>query len=263
MNNRPAVYLDYNATAPLAPEAAEAISAWLKERAANPSSLHLAGQQARAAVEAARADVASFLAVDPAAVVFTSGGTEADNLALWGALGWPPTGHLVVSAIEHPAVLEPAAALKRLGVAVTRVGVDAEGIVDPREVERALRPNTRLVSVMAANNEVGSLQPVAEIAAIAHAAGALFHCDAVQAAPWMDLAPLTAVADLLSLSAHKLAGPVGIGCLTVRGGLDLQAFVRGGGTLVTFERGDELVIERFGVPVRNALDGVGQPDLVL
>ena len=222
------VYLDYNATAPLALEAAEAMSPWLMPRAANPSSPHRPGRQARAAVEDARRSVGRLLAAEPANVVFTSGGTEADNLALWGAFGWPPGGHLIVSAVEHPAVLGPAVALEAAGVEVTRLGVDESGIVDLEELELAIRPDTRLVSVMAANHEVGTLQPVEQIARLAQAQDVIFHCDAVQAAPWADLGSLTASADLVSISAHKLAGPVGVGALFVRAGLSLQPHLRGG-----------------------------------
>lgn len=222
------VYLDYNATAPLAVEAAEAMSPWLMPRAANPSSPHGPGRQARAAIEDARRAVGELLAAEPANVVFTSGGTEADNLALWGVFGWPPEGHLVVSAVEHPAVLEPAAALETAGVEVTRLGVDESGRIDLEELEQAIRPDTRLVSVMAANHEIGTLQPVEQIAGLTRAQDVIFHCDAVQAAPWMDLGSLTASADLVSISAHKLAGPVGVGALFVRAGLSLQPHLRGG-----------------------------------
>ena len=160
MNSR--IYLDYNATAPLAAEVREAMLPWLASLPTNPGAVHQSGQAARAAVEAARAEVAAFCG--GGAVVFTSGGTEADNLAITGLLGWPPNGHVIVSAIEHPAVLEPAAAMSKLGVEVTTVGVDTQGRTNPDEVIEAIRADTRLISGMSANNETGTLQPVAEIA---------------------------------------------------------------------------------------------------
>jgi len=229
MDDFPPVYLDYNASAPLCAEAAEAMQPWLAGAATSPSSVHRSGQRARAAVERARARVAEMLGCEPAAVVFTSGGTEADNSAVMGAMGWPPGGHLVISAIEHPAVMEPAVALHQIGLAVSRIPVDGEGRVDPQAVRDALRDDTRLVSVMAANNEIGTLQPIEAIGEITRDAGVLLHTDAVQAAPWLDLHPLVAAADLVSISSHKLGGPLGMGALYVRPGVELAPLVRGGG----------------------------------
>lgn len=223
------VYLDHNASVPLCVEAINAMQPWLTGSASNPSSVHRSGQRSRAAVEKARGEVAKLLGCQPSAVIFTSGGTEANNMAIWGGLGWPPHGHLVVSAIEHPAVMEPAVALRDLGVEVTFAPADNQAVVGLETVRAAISPNTKLVSIMAANNEVGSLQPIEKIAAMAHDSGALFHTDAVQAAPWTDLQPLTISSDLLSLSSHKIAGPMGIGALYARPGLDLPPFVRGGG----------------------------------
>ena len=223
------VYLDHNASVPLCVEAINAMQPWLTGSVSNPSSVHRSGQRSRAAVEKARGEVAKLLGCQPSAVIFTSGGTEANNMAIWGGLGWPPHGHLVVSAIEHPAVMEPAVALRDLGVEVTFAPADNQAVVALEAVRAAISPNTRLVSIMAANNEVGSIQPIKTIAAMAHDSGALFHTDAVQAAPWTDLQPLTTASDLISLSSHKIAGPMGIGALYVRPGLDLPPFVRGGG----------------------------------
>ena len=223
------VYLDHNASVPLCVEAINAMQPWLTGSVSNPSSVHRSGQRSRVAVEKARGEVAKLLGCQPSAVIFTSGGTEANNRAIWGGLGWPPHGHLVVSAIEHPAVMEPAVALRDLGVEVTFAPADNQAVVALKTVRAAISPNTRLVSIMAANNEVGSLQPIEKIAAMAHDSGALFHTDAVQAAPWTDLQPLTTASDLISLSSHKIAGPMGIGALYVRPGLDLPPFVRGGG----------------------------------
>ena len=229
MSTSRSIYFDYNASAPLAPEAAEAMVEWLEPWPSNPSSAHVWGQRARAAIEQARAEVAELLGCQPEETVFTSGGTEADNGALWGALGWPPSGHIVVSSIEHPAIVEPAEALEGLGVEVTRAPVGSDGIIEPEAVRAALTPATKLISVMAANNELGTLQPIEEIASIAHEAGASMHCDAVQAAPWIPLASIVGACDLVSISSHKLAGPIGMGALYVRAGFDLEPLLRGGG----------------------------------
>lgn len=221
-------YLDYNATAPLATEVAEAMQPWLARCAANPSAIHADGQRARAAVEIARATVARLCGDESLEVVFTSGGTESDNLAMMGTC-WPPGGHVIVSAIEHPAVLEPAAALESSGTSVTRIPVDANGRIDPGDVRSALQPDTRLVSVMAANNEVGTLQPIEMTAAIAHEAGVPLHCDAVQAGSWLDLRPICAAANLVSITAHKMGGPPGIGALVLRPETRISPLIRGGG----------------------------------
>jgi len=253
--DRDLVYLDHNATVPLASEVREAMEPWLRPRPANPSAVHLPGQRARAAVERAREAVASLLGVEPAGLVFTSGGTESDNAALWGALGRPPAGHLVVSAVEHPAVMEAAAGLRELGVEISAVPVDERGVVAPEAVAAALRSDTRLVSVMAANNETGALQPVERIGEVCREADVRFHCDAVQAASWVDLRALGEVADLVTLTAHKLGGPPGVGGLWVRPGLDLEPLVRGGGQQGGRRAGTEPValIAGFGAACRRVL----------
>ncbi len=224
------IYLDHNATTPLDPAVLAAMMPYLNERFGNASSYHAAGRLARAAMEHARAQVATFLGATPAEVIFTGSGTEADNLALRGVAA--ATGrrgrHLVIGATEHPAVLRTAADLAADGWEVTCLPVDGEGRVDPAAVRQALRADTVLVSVMAANNETGVIQPVAEIAALAHAAGALMHTDAVQAAGKMPLQVDCLGVDLLSLAGHKVYGPKGTGALYVREGTPLRAGLTGG-----------------------------------
>ncbi len=211
--------MDANATTPLLPEVVAAMSPFWTEHFANPSSVHQPGQRARAAVEHAREQVAALLSCRPSEIIFTSGGTESNNLALFGALdanaGRRP--HLITSAIEHDAVLRAADALAKRGeVDVTVLPCTASGRVDPVSLQAALTPHTQLVSVMLANNETGVLQPIQELAAIAHAAGALFHTDAVQAAGKLPLAVDDLGCDLLTISGHKLYGPKGTGVLYLR-----------------------------------------------
>ena len=226
-------YLDYAASAPLRPEALAAMLPFLEQPVANPSSQHGPGRAARSAVETAREQVAALVGAAPSQVVFTSGGTEADNLAVKGTVlaREPGARHLVASAVEHHAVLDAAAwAVADLGAELTLAPVDQTGRVGLDGLEASLRPGrTALVAVMAANNEVGTAQPVAEAATLAHRAGAVLLCDAVQAAgvPGLDLDAIGA--DLVALAAHKLGGPTGVGALVVRQGLDLRPLVHGGG----------------------------------
>jgi cysteine desulfurase len=226
-------YLDYAASAPLRAEALAAMLPLLERPAANPSSQHRQGRAARAAVETAREQVAALAGAAPAEVVFTSGGTEADNLAVKGAvLARPPEGrHLVCSAVEHHAVLDAAAwAEADAGARVDLAPVDRLGRVELDRLAPLLQPGrTALVAVMAANNEVGTGQPVATVADLAHAAGALLLCDAVQAAglPGVDMA--RDGVDLLALASHKLGGPTGVGALVVRAGTTLRPLLHGGG----------------------------------
>lgn len=212
-------YFDHNATSPIAPEVLEVLTRVLAEVFGNPSSIHTPGQQARKEVEAARAAVARLLGCEPKEVVFTSGGTEADNLAVLGA----PEGHVITTAVEHPAVLEAA---RRRGATV--VGVDGQGRVDPDEIRKALRPDTALISVMHANNETGVLQPVEEIAAVAREAGVLFHSDGVQAAGRIAVDVKALGVDLYTISGHKFHAPKGVGALYVRDGVKLVSRQVGG-----------------------------------
>ena len=226
-------YLDYAATAPLRAEVLEAMRPYLERPVANPSSQHGPGRAARAAVETAREQVAAMVGADPAQVVFTSGGTEADNLAVKGTvlLREPGERHLVVSAVEHHAVLDAAEwAVVDAGATVALAPVDGVGRVDLGRLGELIEPGrTALVALMAANNEVGTLQPVAAAAGLAHAAGAVVLCDAVQAArhPGIDVA--ADGLDLVALASHKLGGPAGVGALVTRAGLPLRPLVHGGG----------------------------------
>ena len=225
------VYLDYNATTPLAPEVVDAVVAATRDLFGNASSVHHFGQQAKGALDAARSAVAALLGGDPSEVVFTSGGTEADNMAIRGAAeAAEATGrrHLVASGIEHEAVLNTLKALARRGWRTTLVPVDHSGIVSPDRVREALADDTALVSVMHANNEIGTIQPIADIAAAAHERGALMHTDAVQSAGKIPLDVATLGADLVAISGHKLNGPKGAGALWVRRGTRMLPILTGG-----------------------------------
>jgi len=220
------VYLDNNATSPLLPEVFEAMKPYFFERFGNASSIHQQGQQARGAVEQAREQVAELLNCRPAEIVFTSGGTEGDNLALFGLA--KPGDHVITSAVEHHAVLNAGKRLEEIGCEVTYLPVDGNALVDPDDVRRAIRPNTKLISIIFANNETGVLQDVNEIGKIAAEADVYFHTDAVQAAGKVPIDVKEIRCDLLTLTAHKMHGPQGAGALYVRRGTLLQPMFYGG-----------------------------------
>ena len=224
------VYLDNNATAPMVPEVFAAMKPWLTQEFGNASSIHWFGQRAKAAMEAAREQVARLLGARSGEIVFTSGGTEADNMAIFGVVGAARQAkkHVVTSSIEHHAVLNACKALEHRGVQVTYVRVGSDGVVDPERVTRAIRPETVLISIMHANNELGTLQPIQEIGRIASEHDVYFHCDAVQSVGKIPVNVDQLGVDLLSLSAHKIHGPQGVGALYLRKGRRLRALLYGG-----------------------------------
>jgi cysteine desulfurase len=253
----PLIYLDYNATTPVLPEVVDAMLPYLREHFGNPSSAHAPGRRAKEAVEAARAEVASLLECDPSEVVFTSGGTEASNLAIRGiAEARRGRRHVVTSVIEHPATESSCAWLQEHGWQVTRVGVDAGGGVRTEEIRAAVGADTALVAVMHANNETGVVQPIAEIANAAHAVGALVYCDAAQSTGKIPVRVDELGVDLLSLVGHKVYGPKGVGALFVRRGTPLVPFTRGAGHEQGLRPGTENVpaIVGLGVACRRAKD---------
>ncbi len=223
-------YFDHNATTPVAPEVLEAMKEVLCEDFGNPSSVHAFGQAAKKRLEEARRCVATILGAQPAEIVFTSGGTEADNLAILGVVRQDRRSvkHVITTVIEHPAVLESCAQLEREGVAVTRVPVDSRGVVEPDQIRRALRPETVLISVMHVNNEIGTVQPLADISRLAREAGVLLHSDGVQALGKIPVNVVRLGVDLYSISAHKIYGPKGAGALYVRRDVPLGRVLFGG-----------------------------------
>lgn len=240
---RPLLYADCNATTPLDPEVRVAMAEALDEGFGNPSSLHQAGQQARRLVERARAQVAALVGARPDEILFTSGGTEADNLAVLGAVAGVPPGRrrLVTTSVEHQAVLGPCEHLRAAGADVVLAGVDGEGRLLLDALARTVGPETALVSVMLANHDTGVVQPVAEVAGLARAAGALVHTDAVQAAGKLPIDVDALGVSLLSLSSHKLHGPKGAGALYVRRGVTVRPLVHGGRQERTLRPGTENV----------------------
>ena len=258
------IYLDGAATTPVRREVLEAMWPYLTGEFGNPSSHNALGFSAATALTEARRAVAGFLGCKPAEVIFTSGGTEADNLAVKGiALGNPRGRHLVISAIEHEAVRESADYLARLhGFEVSVLPVDSVGLVSPATLKAALRPDTTLVSIMFANNEIGTVQPIAELAGVARAAGVPFHTDAVQAAGWLRSSVGDLGVDALSISGHKLGAPKGVGALFVRGRIPIEPLVHGGGQERGIRSGTENVAGAVGLATAVGLVDLPQSESV-
>jgi len=224
------IYMDHAATTPVDPEVLEAMEPWLREQFGNPTTLYSLGLVAHGAMEQARTSIAERLGAKPEEIHFTSGGTESDNWAVKGiADALQNKGkHLITSTIEHHAILEPMEFLEKRGYEVTRVPVDSTGLVDPEEVRGAIRPDTILISIMHANNEVGTIEPISEIGAIAREAGVTFHTDAVQTVGKIAMDVEALNVDALSLSGHKLYGPKGIGALYIRNRVRVTPLMHGG-----------------------------------
>ncbi|HEV3119705.1 MAG TPA: cysteine desulfurase family protein [Gemmataceae bacterium] len=262
------IYLDYNATTPLDPAVVEAMLPYLREHFGNPSSTHAFGKSAHDAVARARAQVAELLGAQPDEVIFTSGGTEASNHAIKGAVFAKLRGifgrfareaHIITSAIEHPATLQPCEFLKRLGCRVTILPVDRHGLVDPDVVRKAIERRTTLVSIMHSNNEVGTLQPLREIAAIARERGVLVHTDAAQSLGKVPVDVRELGVDLLSVAGHKLYAPKGIGALFIRQGVKLEPLIHGAGHENGRRAGTENVPYAVGLGTACAVARQGLP----
>jgi len=225
------IYLDFNASTSVAPEVIDAMKMVLEEPYGNPSSQHWAGNPAKQAIDKARMQVAELLGCKASEIVFTRGGSEANNHALKGVLfaSGKAGAHIVTTQVEHPAVINPCRFLERLGATVTYLPVDGSGRVDPEDVRRAQRPNTVLISIMHANNEVGTIQPIREIAKIAREAGILLHTDAAQSVGKIDFTVQELGVDLLSVAGHKMFAPKGVGALYIRDGISLEPVIHGAG----------------------------------
>jgi len=254
------IYLDYAATTPTHPKVVEAMQPYFSERFGNPSSIHSFGQEAKAAIEKAREKVAGLIGTRPEEIIFTSGGTEADNFALEGiAFANEKKGnHIIISSIEHHAVTECCEFLKKRGFQITCLPVNKDGLVDPEEVRKAIIDKTILVSIMHANNEIGTIEPIAEISKIVKEKGIYFHADAVQTAGHLPVNVDKLGVGLLSMSAHKLYGPKGVGALYIRKGTRMVSFLHGGGQENNRRASTENVpgIVGFGVAAELALEDV-------
>jgi cysteine desulfurase len=244
------IYLDYSATTPTRPEAIAIIEETLAQQWGNPSSLHEWGNRAALVLETARIQVAGLINAVPESIIFTSGGTEADNLAIMGvARCYTVPQHIIISSVEHSAISEPAKMLENWGWEITRLGVNHQGRVNPEDLKAALRDNTVLVSVIYGQSEIGTVQPIAELGKITQIHGALFHTDAVQVAGRLPIDVQTLPVDLLSISSHKLYGGLGAGALYVRPGVELQPLLGGGGQENGMRSGTQAMpaIAGFGV----------------
>jgi len=261
------IYLDHNATTPLRPEVLEVMLPYFHEKFGNPSSVHRFGQEVKKGVEEAREQVARLLNAHPREIVFTGSGTEANNLAIKGAVSLPQRNgrHLITSSIEHPAVLKTCQYLEKLGFQVTYLPVDRYGMVDPEEVRKSITPETILITLMHSNNEVGTIQPVQEIGQIARTHGILFHTDAIQSVGKILVDVRSLGVDLLSISAHKICGPKGVGALFIKEGTLIEPLHHGGHHELNRRAGTENVsgIVGFGKASELAFEELlGNPDRV-
>jgi len=245
----PRIYLDFNASTPIAPEVADAMRGVLAEPFGNPSSEHWAGEPAKRAIEKARTQVAALLKCRPSEIVFTSGGSEANNHALKGVFfaKGQAKAHFITTQVEHPAIVNPCRFLERLGATATYLPVDGFGRVDPDDVRRAITPETTLISVMHANNEIGTIQPIPEIARIAREHGILFHTDAAQSVGKVATRTNELEVDLLSVAGHKLYGPKGVGALFVREQVRLEPLIHGAGHELGRRAGTENILLAVGL----------------
>jgi cysteine desulfurase len=257
------IYLDFNASTPIAPEAVEAMRPFLTDHYGNPSSLHWAGLPAKDAVEKARGQVAGLLGCDPTEVVFTSGGSESNNYAIKGTFfaNRGRGGHIVTTAVEHPAILNPCRFLEKLGAKVTVLPVDRSGMVNPDDLRKAVTPETILITVMHANNEVGTIEPIPEIASIAREAGIPLHSDAAQSVGKISADVEELGVDLLSVAGHKVYSPKGIGALYIREGTRIEPFVHGAGHEAGRRAGTEnvLLAVALGAACEAARKWIGMP----